>query len=467
MNGPALPLHAVGDPAVDGVTKRRVPVVPLGLALVSAAVSLYAATLPNVVGAFPSLLFVALPFVAHAIAVSSRRFHGGPGYWLILAFGVVNLTINPVLGAVLSMNLKGFDSVPTASAMTTTSVLQAVVFTAGLVGYYSLSAPSPRLSRSRPRLALGVVLLGLGFVGSWLRIDSLGGVSAYLSGQSVFDGGEPGDAGWLGLATTVLPCFWVAGWMVVWDCRPALFVGLRRWLLILVAILPMFLYSFNRAAVVVTLASMVLAATAAPEKPIRRVTIMCAGALLAIGTWIWGEWRNGFWATAGGRRIIMQTDLIAPDRSVWDVWQVYTASLPRAASALEIMVTRDATLLNSFLGAIPGLGRSWRPGSGPLVYNEALYGSGGAVDQILPAFVEAHASLPWVAPILLFLVVGVLLRRFEPTPLSSVAQSYFGWYFCIWILAIYVFSVSVVMQIVVFFLWPALFYWAWRRVVDR
>ncbi len=466
MSGHSLSLHMVGDPAVEW-TRQRLPVVALALALTCVAVSSYVGTLPNVPGAFPSLLFSALPFIAHAFVVSSHRLHRGPGYWLILAFGVVNLTINPILGAALSMNLKGFESVPTESAMTTTSILQAAVFVAGIVGYQFSSAPSPRVDFGRPRLSLGVMLLGLGLMGSWLRIDSLGGISAYLSGQSIFEAGEAGEAGWLGLATTVLPPFWVAGWMVIWECRPALFIGLRRWLLILLAILPMFLYSFNRAAVVVTLVSIILAAAVTPEKPIRRGTIVCAGVVLAIGTWVWGEWRSGFWATAGGRRVIMQTDLIAPDRSVWDVWQVYTASLPRAASALEIMLTRDPTLANSFLAAIPGLGRSWRPGSGPLIYNEALYGSGGAVDQILPAFVEAQASAPWVAPILLFIGAGILLRRFEPTAQSSIAQSYFGWYVCIWISSLYVFSVSVVMQIVVFFLWPAVFYWAWRRIGRR
>lgn len=436
--------------------------------LVAAGSTLALALLAEFVGreGFASAVALAatpLPLVVHVLASAGARRHGA-GYWILLAFGIINLTVNPILVAWFGSNLDGLPAEPSSGALSRVAVLSCVAFVSGIFGYYLTPAirGGERRSIEASRRTI-TMFLALGLTGSVLKIGRFGGVSAYLSGSFVLT--ESGVGGtWAGLLSTILPPFWLVGCVLLWERYPSFFSGIYRLLLFMAAVAPMALYSYNRAAVVIPVCCLILASTRAPTKRLRRGRAGVWMIGLALVTWVWGEWRRVFLATAGGVRSLDRVGMTGEGRNSWDVWQVYTASQPRTAVILEMMEAQPPTLWNSILSAVPRFGEAWRPGSGPTVFNQALYGPGGSADQILPAIVEAHVALPWVAPVVLFFGVGGILRRLEPRASSSLSDVYFGWYVSIWIASVYFFSISVVLQIVVFFFWPLVVIWGVRRL---
>ena len=402
-----------------------------------------------------ALLLAPLPLILHIFVAGGRR-PLGAGYWLILAFGILNVTVNPILVGLLGANLSGLPSEPSTGSLNTVAVLNAVVLCAGLTGYLATpQAPGERAWDAYSGTLPIVLCLALGAVGAVLKVSRFGGISAYLAGSFMSGQGAPGSS-WVGLASTVLPPFWVSGCVLLWQKYQERVTGLLRIFLFAIAVAPMLLYSYNRAAFMVPAASLVLTSMGSSGRPLRRRGVAMWAGVLSAGAWIWGEWRRVFWATAGGTRSLEQAGISGDGPTVCDVWQVYTAAQPRAAVTLEIMEGHNGTLWSSILAAVPRIGEPWRAGSGPVVFNTSLYGSGGAADQILPTMIEAQATSAWICPIVLFLLVGALLRRLEPSKKRSLFENYFRWYVCIWIASTYVFSVSILLQIVVFFLWSFL-----------
>jgi hypothetical protein len=114
------------------------------------------------------------------------------------------------------------------------------------------------------------------------------------------------------------------------------------------------------------------------------------------------------------------------------------------------------SLLASAMTPVPVLGKSFREGNGPALYNRAIYGSAGFEDQIIPfpseLFVNWH--IPGVA--LGFMILGLALGNVQrwlaviPGTFGAFALQYLG----MWIAMLTAWSLAVFAQILIYFFGP-------------
>jgi hypothetical protein len=115
-----------------------------------------------------------------------------------------------------------------------------------------------------------------------------------------------------------------------------------------------------------------------------------------------------------------------------------------------------ATLFPSLVEPLPILGRAFREYSGPVIYNEMIYGTREIFDQILPFSGELFLNFNVVGVILGFCglaaVTRWLQRSFERA--STSLEVYIWQYTAVWVLFLVIGSISVITQILFYFFWP-------------
>lgn len=402
----------------------------------------------------------ALPFLGMAAVPSLRLGREGtlPGQILTL-FGGVMLVVNPMV--VASSDRIFFPRsafVPDWDDINAAIGLSSVAYVSALLGYLSRGSRSSEreyVRGSSAGLTTALVFACLGIVGIVLRVGSLEGLLAYLRGDVT--GLALGETTLQGLLATVLPPFWTCALLIIWRVRSEQMVGGRRGVLILLAVLPMTLYSYNRAAVAIPLLCL-LAASTQVRRPWPRGLVVVGGFAVGLSALAFGAWRRIMLGTAGGSVSVVQAGLDKPGLSPGQLWQLYSASPQFVASALNALEASGAsnTVLSSVIGAIPYFGTGVRETSGPIIFNKMIYGANGNVDQILPAVAELHWSLPWIGVVVVFLLVGITLRHCSIIYSSTQdpVTLYFAMYLAVWTASLFVFSISIVLQIAVFFLYP-------------
>ncbi len=121
-----------------------------------------------------------------------------------------------------------------------------------------------------------------------------------------------------------------------------------------------------------------------------------------------------------------------------------------------------STLISSIMSPIPILGKGFREESGPIVYNHAIYGTDGIDDQIPPFASELFGNLHIAGVVAGFVGLGLLLAMFESWlyAVDSTFGAFVVQYIAVWGAMLTVWSLSVYVQILFYFLGPVYLYLA-------
>jgi hypothetical protein len=149
-----------------------------------------------------------------------------------------------------------------------------------------------------------------------------------------------------------------------------------------------------------------------------------------------------------------------------DFVQIY-ASAPQMTAylieALEGKLYYGKTLLPSLMYPIPVLGKPYREMSGPVIFNQLIYGDTESIDQVIPLPGELYINFHLAGVVLGGALLGALLARLQgkfvgaPNPVESYAWLMMA----LWI--VFPGSLAVASQIYVYSFWPIYVYFAARR----
>lgn len=154
--------------------------------------------------------------------------------------------------------------------------------------------------------------------------------------------------------------------------------------------------------------------------------------------------------------------------------QIYASGPQMAAyliESLEGTYYYGRTLIPSLIYPVPVLGKPFRERSGPVLFNELIYGSSDTLDQIIPLdgelYINFHLAGVALGGALLGWFVAWLQGRFVSAP--NPVESYAWLLIALW--TMFPGSLSVASQIYVYSFWPIYAYFAfkklgtWRRLV--
>jgi hypothetical protein len=147
--------------------------------------------------------------------------------------------------------------------------------------------------------------------------------------------------------------------------------------------------------------------------------------------------------------------------------QIYASAPQMSAYLIEALEGRfyyGKTLLPSVVYPIPVLGKPFRDLSGPVIFNELIYGDSDSVDQIIPLAGELYINFHLAGVVLGGVLLGCLLAwqqgRFvaAPTPVEGYAWLMMA----LW--TVFPGSLSVASQIYLYSFWPIYVYFAAARL---
>lgn len=156
----------------------------------------------------------------------------------------------------------------------------------------------------------------------------------------------------------------------------------------------------------------------------------------------------------------------SPEHAV-EFAQIYASAPQMTAYLIESLEGKfyyGKTLLPSLVYPVPVLGKPFRDVSGPVIFNELIYGETDTIDQIIPLAGELYINFHLAGVLLGGLVLGALLAWLQgkfavaPTPVESYAWLMLA----LW--TVFPGSLSVASQIYVYSFWPIYVYFAARRL---
>jgi hypothetical protein len=169
---------------------------------------------------------------------------------------------------------------------------------------------------------------------------------------------------------------------------------------------------------------------------------------------------------------------VSATSDTWDVEgvlsfvQIYGSAPQMSAYLIESLEGKfyyGKTLLSSLVYPVPVLGKPYRDSSGPVIFNELIYGDADtALDQVIPQDGELYMNFHLVGVVLGNLLLGGFLAWLQgkfmaaPTPVESYAWVMLA----IW--TVFPGSLSVASQIYVYSFWPIYTYftvkhlWSWH-----
>jgi hypothetical protein len=394
-----------------------------------------------------------------------------PLNWAVLAF-FLQLVVMPLVVATAGPEQAVLPRLPERAAIDQAILLAVAAFAAFTVG--CALARGPRRATGPAvavRLSPSVMLLyaALGVGGLLVRFGSLGEVLANLGDPTRLIDLDAEQSGTLrGAASTFLRPFLLTGLAMAWSRwldRPAEAAGQVRRVAITAATAAAVLvvgatYGFNRAAFIVPLVAMA-AAYAAPARRLSLTALALAGVVAVLLSEATQHYRAGGVPAAELTRSGAARQRVFDAGSLPSDVQVYGAAPQFAGFVLEAARQRGQpftprVLLASLLSPVPVLGKGFRDESGPVIYNQLIYGTTGVVDQILPFEAEVFLCLGpgglAVAFLLLGAVVARLQRVFERA--GSAFDRYALQFAAMWLTFLVQGSLSAVSQVFVFFMWP-------------
>jgi hypothetical protein len=116
----------------------------------------------------------------------------------------------------------------------------------------------------------------------------------------------------------------------------------------------------------------------------------------------------------------------------------------------------DESIVSSALSPLPVLGKPFRDASGPVVYNEMIYGEPDTIDQPLGLGAELYWNFGIPGIVVGYLLLGFAVRRFDDrVEAAADALASYSWSYCgIWVAFLAINSISVLAQIIEYFFWP-------------
>jgi hypothetical protein len=162
-----------------------------------------------------------------------------------------------------------------------------------------------------------------------------------------------------------------------------------------------------------------------------------------------------------------------PD-GVVDFLQVYASAPQMTAYLIESLDGKfyyGKTLLPSLVYPIPVLGKPYREMSGPVIFNELIYGDPDTLDQIIPLAGELYINFHLAGVVLGNVLLGCFLAwlqgKFVAAP--NPVESYAWLMMALW--TVFPGSLSVTSQIYVYSFWPIYVYfvvkslWSWHSTM--
>ncbi len=223
-------------------------------------------------------------------------------------------------------------------------------------------------------------------------------------------------------------------------------------------------FNYNRG----TMLGPILALAAAFSVHVRRIpfkAVIVAGALTLSLSFVFGWYRS--------------TDLELSEISpavLADAWhsedavafiQIYASGPQMAAYLIESVEGTfyyGKTLIPSLIYPVPVLGKPFREMSGPVLFNELIYGSSDTLDQIIPMdgelFINFHLVGVALGSALLGCLVAWMQGRFVSAP--NPVESYAWLLIALW--TVFPGSLSVASQIYVYSFWPIYAYFAFKKL---
>jgi hypothetical protein len=457
--------------AVKSVEVRRDPGVSALVAAVCVAAILWALAMQQggYATRYPAVPISFATFLAIQLLVPRVRWNRdrvlGPGNVAAMLF-FLQLVVLPTALVLSGPFLGTLHFVPADQYVNTGVMLQALAYACYAGGYVAWTKPvRPRPLLLEPGLTTGIAVsfIALGAVGLALTFPSVGALVDYFSGHGdIFE--EQGPATLAAAAGQFLRPFLAYGVIILWAARiarrrPGARLQPLELGLIVVAIGASATYNYNRGSVVVPLLALVTAYSCfgRRQSPARIVALL---ALLAALGFVFGEYRDVYSGTRGGAINPAEAGLDQPAVSFADTVQGYGNGPQFWAVAIQEVdktgLRHADSIVSSAMFPVPVLGKPFRKTSGPVVYNELIYGEPDITDQNLPLGAELYWNFGIPGIVVGYFLLGFAVRRFDdrveaaPDALTSYTWSYCG----IWVALLAIHSISVLAQMFVYFFWP-------------
>lgn len=389
-----------------------------------------------------------------------------------------HLIVLPLLGMYAGFARGTLLFLPSAFAINFAIIIACIAYISYCVGFTVVDRTVQKRRRvvskivdTVPRWLLGVSVAG-GVVGFALSYGRWSNYIDYLSSPTVHAVIDQSlDATVQGAAALFLkPCWTFA--LVLWWSR-SLTVDSRRGARAHFATLGVTLglivinASYNRAS---TLAPLV-ALAAAYSARVRRVAwwpgITAAAGILVVALF-WGEYRSSGLDLA---EAATAPELWAVSTShVSDFLQVYGGGPQFLGNFVERFGFGDTLLygrglFSSLMDPVPILGKPFRASSDVALYNKAIYGELGFLDQIVPFQGELFVNFHFIGVVVGFTLLGAIVARLEIAFEGSISgiDAFTIYLISIWVQFLVVGSLAVTSQIFIYFMLPYYAYFVLRK----
>jgi hypothetical protein len=362
---------------------------------------------------------------------------------------------------------------PSRSALDWAIVVHVVSYLSFCVAYQCWSGAAAGEGRTRRSTPGGTAYLivpfaVLGLAGFLLAHGGLGGFVDYLS-SPVADRLRAEQATTLqSAAGTFLKHFLGFAVVLAWSWwlgkAPRRRVSIVAMTVAVVMVLLLANFNYNRG----TMLGPIVALGAAFSVHVWRIPfkgVVLAGALALCLAFVFGWYRSTDLAI--GELSVSAVTETWRTEDVVEFVQVYASGPQMTAYLIESLEGRlyyGKTLLPSLVYPIPVLGKPFRDISGPVIFNELIYGETDTLDQVIPLAGELYMNFHLVGVILGSALLGSVLARMQakfvtaPNPVESYAWLMMA----LW--TVFPGSLSVASQIYVYSFWPIYAYFAARRL---
>ena len=408
-----------------------------------------------------------------------------PWNWALFVF-FLQLVGLPCLVMISGASLGTLPNLPSPFALNAVLLINAIAFVAFCSSYSHFSAGSShridRLTASIGRESfpadelptlIGIIYVGLGITGVFLTFGSLAGLWEYwTSPASYHDAIADLSSSWQGFLGIVLTTFLGFSSVVLW-CRLIRYRGrllsilLRVPLTLLslaIVVVSFGMFNHNRGAFAAPLVAIGAVSLAKLDKVSTR-TLLVTGVVILSLMPAYALYRMAKFTAAdliadqGARESISrQIDLVHVAQLYGGAPQFLGFFLEATNWAQDLHF--GEVTVSSVISPVPRLGKSFRAHSGTAIFNQAIYGTGGSQDQIVPfqgeLFVDFHLLGVIAGYCLLGWIIARIQRKFEAS--RSLIDIYTSQYAAVWVCVAVFGSISIVSQTFVYFFWPVYVY---------
>lgn len=375
----------------------------------------------------------------------------------------VQLVLVTVLIGYFGVSQGALPYLPSKDAINLAVVVHVVGYLCFCVAYQCFSRGTVRPRVSGPGAAYLIVPFAvLGVLGLLLTHGGVGGFIDYVSSPSEHRLRAEEATTWQGAAGSFLKHFLGFAVVLAWSWwlgkaprRKAAIIAVTAGVVIVLLIAN---FNYNRG----TMLGPMVGLAAAFSAHVWRISFkgVVLGGMLALSVaFVFGGYRSSDLDIAD-LSVSAVADMWSPE-DVVEFVQIYALAPQLSAYLLESVEGKfyyGETLLPSLVYPIPVLGKPYRDSSGPVIFNELIYGGTDSLDQIIPLdgelFINFHLAGVVLGNVLLGCVLAWLQGKFMAAP--RPVESYAWLMMALW--TVFPGSLSVTSQIYVYSFWPMYIY---------